>query len=100
MLLFGKFKAPLTYRLVVEALVIRSFTITLDVAKKLVLVILTASTLAGLKFVAEKLVTFSVVKKPLVEVMEVAITIVEVTAVPDALVNMSGPVKVPPASGR
>jgi hypothetical protein len=55
------------------------------VAARLVEVILVAEISVGLK-----LVTDNVVKKPLVEV----------TDVPEAEVNISGPVKVPPASGR
>lgn len=93
--LFGKLSAPETYKLVVEAFVIISFATTLEVAKKLVLVILTANTLAGLKLVALRLA-----KKPLVEVIDVAIKIVEVNVAPLAEVNTSGPVKVPPARGR
>lgn len=93
--LFGRFKLPLTYKLVVVALVIISLTKTLEVAKIFVLVILTAKILAGLKLVAPRLV-----KKPLVEVIDEAIKIVEVNAVPLALVNTNGPLRVPPTNGR
>lgn len=93
--LFGRLNEPATYKLVVVALVVISLTKILEVAKKLVEVILTASMLLGLKLLATRLV-----KKPLVEVIDVAIKIVDVMAVPLAEVNTNGPAKVPPASGR
>ncbi len=93
--LFGRFKEPATYKLVVVALVVISLTKTLEVAKKLVEVILTANMLLGLKLLAARLV-----KKPLVEVIDVAIKIVEVMAVPLAEANTNGPARVPPTNGR
>ena len=98
--LLGKFKEPETYRLVVVALAVISLTKILEVAKKLVEVILTANTLLGLKLAAVRLVVSKDVKNPLVEVMEVAITIVDVMAVPEAVVNVRPPLSVPPAKGR
>ena len=52
------------------------------------------------KLDAVRFVALSVVKKPLVEVIDVASTMVEVIAVPLAEVKNNGPVRVPPASGR
>ena len=46
------------------------------------------------------LVPARLVKKPLVEVIEVANKIVDVIAVPLALVKNNGPVSVPPTKGK
>ena len=76
------------------------FTNTVEVAKKLVEVMLVALMLPGFKLDTERLVAFKVVKKPLVEVIEVASKIVDVMAVPEAEVKNNGPARVPPANGR
>lgn len=49
---------------------------------------------------ATRLVSDTFVKKPLVDVIEVANKIVDVMAVPLALVKNNGPVSVPPIRGR
>ncbi len=98
--LAGKGRTAVTARLVDVTDVAIVFTKTVEVAKRLVDVTLVELMLLGFKLVAVKLVAFKVVKKPLVEVILVARIIVEVTAVPLAEVKKSGPVSVPPASGR
>lgn len=99
-LLFGRFNAPETYKLVEVTDVATVFTNTVVVTKRLVEVMLMPEILVGLKFDALKFVALSVVKKPLVEVIEVASKIVDVMAVPEAEVKNSGPARVPPARGR
>ncbi len=96
----GSERAPVTARFVEVMLLAAVFTKTVVVAKRLVEVTLTEFILFKSKLDAAKFVALSVVKKPLVEVIDVARTIVEVTAVPEAEVKKSGPVSVPPANGR
>ena len=86
----GKKREPNTERLVVEALVIKSLILALEVANKFVEVTLTAKILVGLKFDVEKLVTLRLLKKALVEVI----------AVPEAVVKVRAPLNVPPVSGK
>jgi hypothetical protein len=96
----GKERTPVTARLVDVIEVATVFTKTVEVAKRLVEVTLVELMLPGFKLDTERLVAFKVVKKPLVEVIEVARTMVDVTAVPEAEVKNNGPAKVPPARGR
>lgn len=91
----GKDNTPLTFKLVVVTEVPTAVLKVILVKLALVLVKLVVLTLAGLKLVAA-----SVVKKALVDVIEVAKKTVDVMAVPLAVVKKSGPVKVPPASGK
>ena len=83
-------RAPETDKLVVEALVIKLLMIAELVAKKFVVVMLVALIFVGVKLEAEKLVTLRLLKKALVDVI----------AVPEAVVKTKPPDKVPPANGK
>ena len=126
-LLFGKFKAPETYKLVEVRLVTTPLMITVLVAKKLVEVRLVATkvvkapvdgveapigvllmvppeivrpsmTIASVMELVGKLMAPEAYKLVVETLTKMAL--VEVMAVPEALVKKSGPVNVPPANGK
>ena len=86
----GKTRKPETVRLVVETLVKVELTPVVEVAKKLVVLTLTAKMLVGLKVPAEKVLAVTLSKNALVEER----------VVPLAVVKVRAPDKMPPASGR